>query len=83
MNFLNIKRFQKAADKLGDLHTIISAFLKPFFVFEIGFQNSFITTAATFPRSVLPITTFINPWKPASKVMKIIRKISYFRMGFF
>jgi hypothetical protein len=47
--FLAIKRFWKAANTSGDLNMIFFAAFRNLSVFlEIGFQNSFKTTAAAF-----------------------------------
>jgi hypothetical protein len=39
-------------------------------VLEIGFQISFITTAAGFQHGFGPIRTSQKPWKPANKCIK-------------
>jgi hypothetical protein len=46
LNILWIGRTGKAAGKLVDLYQFINRFSKPFNVLEMGFQYSFITTAA-------------------------------------
>jgi hypothetical protein len=56
-----MKRFWKAANKLEALRTI---FPKPFYVLEIGFQNSFITTSAGYQHGFGPIRTSENLGNP-------------------
>jgi hypothetical protein len=59
-----MKRFRKAANKLVALKRFISGFPKPFSVLEIGFQISFITTAAGFQHGFGPIRTSENLGNP-------------------
>ncbi len=47
--FLSHKRFWKLLIN-GRFIQFIAGFLKPLYVLEIGFQNSFVTTAAAFQR---------------------------------
>jgi hypothetical protein len=63
-----MKRFQKAANKLETFKAIFSGFPKPFYVLEIGFQNSFITTAAGFQHGFGPISTSKNLGNPLIKL---------------
>jgi hypothetical protein len=59
-----MKRLWKAANKLVALKTSITGFPKPFYVLEIGFQNSFIPTAAGFQQGFGPIRTSENLGNP-------------------
>jgi hypothetical protein len=45
--------FGKPLINCGIYILFISGFLKPFYVLEIGFQNSFLTTAAAFQQGFL------------------------------
>ncbi len=59
-----MKRFRKAANKFEALKPFISGFPKPFYVLEIGFQNSFITTAEGFQHGFGAIRTSENLGNP-------------------
>ncbi len=58
--FLSMKRFRKAAKKLVALKTIYQWLSETFLCLEIGFQISFITTAAGFQHGFGPIRTSEN-----------------------
>jgi hypothetical protein len=59
-----MKRFRKAANKLEALKIIYERLSKPFYVLEIGFQSSFVTTAAGFQHGFGPIRTSKNLGNP-------------------
>jgi hypothetical protein len=54
--------------------------MKSFYVLEIGFQNSFVKTAAAFQHGLGSIIT--KPWKAAKKFIRILRKILFFLKDF-
>jgi hypothetical protein len=49
---------------------------------EIGFKNSFITTAAVSQQDFLANQNIQNLWKAANKFLNILRKIQFFQTGF-
>jgi hypothetical protein len=65
------------------LNTIYKRLFEKFYVLEIGFQNSFITTAATFQHGFCPIRTSKNLGNPLMKIEKnISEKNIIFPKGF-
>jgi hypothetical protein len=76
-HLLILKRFWKADNKLGHLYMIFSGFPKPFYVLEIGFQNSFKSTVAAFQHGFWPIRTSKNLGKLLINLKEFSKKIKF------
>jgi hypothetical protein len=69
-----MKRFLKAANKLGDLNTIFLQLSKTFLYFGNRFPKQ-LNNSSGFPARVLANPKIQKPWNAASKLVKFFQKI--------
>jgi hypothetical protein len=69
--FFTIERFQKAANKLGDLNTSYQRFSKTFLCVRSRFPKQFHNSSRGFPTWCLANQNIQKPWKAANKFINI------------
>jgi hypothetical protein len=70
-----MKRFLKAANKLGDLNTILLRLSKTFLYFGNRFPKQLNNNSSGFPAWVLANPKIQKPWNAANKLAKFFQKM--------